>query len=61
MSETRDMDAPLAIEGHGSRKSYVVGFLLSVVLTAIPFWLVMSDVLGNPGATSALVILFAVL
>jgi cytochrome o ubiquinol oxidase subunit IV len=61
MSETRDMDAPLAIEGHGSRKSYVVGFALSVVLTAIPFWLVMSNVLDNPGATSALVILFAVL
>ena len=60
-AETRDMDAPLAIDGHGSRQSYVVGFFASVVLTAIPFWLVMSDVLGNAAATSALVILCAVL
>jgi cytochrome o ubiquinol oxidase subunit IV len=27
---------------HGSVKSYVIGFVLSVILTAIPFWLVMS-------------------
>jgi cytochrome o ubiquinol oxidase subunit IV len=59
--ETRDMDAPLAIEGHGSKKSYLVGFALSAVLTAIPFWLVMGNVLSNQGLTSALVILFAVL
>ena len=26
---------------HGSVKSYMTGFLLSVMLTAIPFWLVM--------------------
>jgi cytochrome o ubiquinol oxidase operon protein cyoD len=25
---------------HGSLRDYVIGFLLSVVLTAIPFWLV---------------------
>ncbi|KQV37514.1 MULTISPECIES: cytochrome o ubiquinol oxidase subunit IV [unclassified Rhizobium] len=28
--------------GHGSFKGYMLGFGLSVVLTAIPFWLVMS-------------------
>lgn len=28
--------------GHGSVKSYLVGFVLSVVLTVIPFWAVMS-------------------
>ena len=60
-AESRDMDAPLAIAGHGSRNSYVIGFVASVVLTAIPFWLVMSDVLGNAAATSALVILCAVI
>ena len=27
---------------HGSFKSYLIGFLLSVVLTVIPFWLVMA-------------------
>ena len=46
--------------GHGTRRSYLVGFLLSVVLTAIPFWLVMANPLANPGLTAALVIGFAV-
>lgn len=32
---------------HGTLKSYLVGFGLSVVLTVIPFWLVMGDVLDN--------------
>lgn len=59
--ESRDMDAPLAIEGHGSKRSYLVGFALSAILTAIPFWLVMSGALANPGWTAAFVILFAVL
>ncbi len=26
---------------HGSVKSYMVGFILSIILTAIPFWMVM--------------------
>lgn len=34
-------------EDHGSFKSYMIGFILSVILTAIPFWLVMGDVLEN--------------
>jgi cytochrome o ubiquinol oxidase operon protein cyoD len=59
-AETRDMDAPLAIEGHGSKRSYLIGFALSAVLTAIPFWLVMSGPIADPGVTAALVILFAV-
>jgi cytochrome o ubiquinol oxidase operon protein cyoD len=46
--------------GHGTRRSYLIGFLLSVVLTAIPFWLVMANPLANPGLTAALVIGFAV-
>src|SRR3546814_8909433 len=29
---------------HGTLKGYMTGFLLSVVLTAIPFWIVMGDV-----------------
>src|SRR3546814_8156811 len=28
---------------HGSVKSYMTGFVLSVILTAIPFWLVMDN------------------
>ena len=46
--------------GHGTYRSYLVGFLLSVVLTAIPFWLVMASPIANPGVTAALVITFAV-
>lgn len=52
--------SPSTLQGHGSKQSYLVGFGLSAVLTAIPFWLVMTDALGNPGATAVLVILFAV-
>ena len=32
---------------HGSFKSYMTGFVLSIILTAIPFWLVMGDVLES--------------
>jgi cytochrome o ubiquinol oxidase operon protein cyoD len=44
----------------GTRKSYITGFLLSVVLTAIPFYLVMTGVLSNV-ATSLIVIALAVI
>jgi cytochrome o ubiquinol oxidase operon protein cyoD len=43
---------------HGSKRSYLTGFLLSVILTAIPFWLVMSGVLPGP-ATAIIVVLLA--
>lgn len=32
---------------HGSFKTYMTGFILSVILTSIPFWLVMDDVVTN--------------
>ena len=41
---------------HGSLKSYLTGFILSVILTAIPFWLVMGKVLPS-ASTTALVVL----
>ena len=44
---------------HGSLRGYVTGFLLSVVLTAIPFWFVMNDVLGNSTLTAIVIMLFA--
>ena len=44
---------------HGSRRDYMVGFGLSVVLTAIPFWLVMSGVIENKTVTGFLVMGFA--
>jgi cytochrome o ubiquinol oxidase operon protein cyoD len=44
---------------HGSLKSYLIGFGLSVVLTAIPFWLVMTETLGDKPVTALIVLLFA--
>ncbi|MDQ2893635.1 MAG: cytochrome o ubiquinol oxidase subunit IV [Pseudomonadota bacterium] len=45
-------------ESHGSRKGYWLGFALSAVLTAIPFWLVMTLTLGKQ-ATALLIMAFA--
>jgi cytochrome o ubiquinol oxidase subunit IV len=47
-------------QGHGTRRSYVIGFLLSVILTAIPFWLVMSGALPSVAATALTIFAFAV-
>jgi cytochrome o ubiquinol oxidase operon protein cyoD len=56
-----DAHAPGEMEGHGSRKGYLVGFLLSVVLTAIPFWLVMTGALEDTRWTAVLIIALAVM
>jgi cytochrome o ubiquinol oxidase operon protein cyoD len=40
---------------HGSFKSYMIGFVLSVILTAIPFWLVMGDVFDSKAITAAFI------
>jgi cytochrome o ubiquinol oxidase operon protein cyoD len=44
---------------HGTRRSYLTGFVMAVVLTAIPFWLVMSGVLANPQVTALVIFAFA--
>jgi cytochrome o ubiquinol oxidase operon protein cyoD len=44
---------------HGSLRSYLIGFGLSVILTAIPFWLVMSGVLDSKQATALTIMVFA--
>jgi cytochrome o ubiquinol oxidase subunit IV len=44
---------------HVSLKDYTIGFLLSVILTAIPFWLVMGRVIATPGATALVILGFA--
>lgn len=44
---------------HGSLRGYVTGFVLSVILTAIPFWLVMNDVLDNSVLTAIVIMAFA--
>ncbi|WP_306553218.1 cytochrome o ubiquinol oxidase subunit IV [Acidovorax sp.] len=34
-------------EPHSSLRDYTIGFVLSVILTAIPFWLVMAKVIAD--------------
>ena len=43
---------------HATLKGYATGFVLSVILTAIPFWLVMAKVLP-PDATKFIILGFA--
>ncbi|MBT9369035.1 cytochrome o ubiquinol oxidase subunit IV [Rhizobium sp. CSW-27] len=45
---------------HGTFKSYMTGFILSVILTAIPFWLVMGDVLDSKALTAGLIMVLGV-
>ena len=62
-----DTHAPGAHEGHGhdaghgSLKDYVIGFVLAVILTAIPFWLVMGHVLPTAQMTAVAVMGLAVI
>lgn len=44
---------------HGSLKSYVTGFILSVILTAIPFWLVMGKTFSSSSTTAMVILGFA--
>jgi cytochrome o ubiquinol oxidase operon protein cyoD len=44
---------------HVSYKGYATGFILSVILTAIPFWLVMAKVLPSPKMTGFVILGFA--
>ena len=56
MSEAHDVhDHDL----HISLKGYMTGFILSVVLTAIPFWLVMGKVFDKPSTTAIVILAFA--
>ena len=44
---------------HGSFKDYLIGFFLSAVLTAIPFWIVIYDVFRNPMGGAVAILIFA--
>jgi cytochrome o ubiquinol oxidase operon protein cyoD len=48
-------DAP----ADGSRRNYLTGFGLAAVLTAIPFWLLMSGEIADKQVTASIVIAFA--
>ncbi|HEX7876532.1 MAG TPA: cytochrome o ubiquinol oxidase subunit IV [Sphingobium sp.] len=45
---------------HGTMGSYMIGFGLSAILTAIPFWLVMTGFFANPQTTAIVIMAFAV-
>ena len=44
---------------HSTFKGYMTGFILSVVLTAIPFWLVMGKVFDKSSTTALVILAFA--
>ena len=44
---------------HSTLKGYVTGFILSVILTAIPFWLVMGNVFEKSSTTALVILGFA--
>ncbi len=49
-------------DGHApsTLKGYATGFILAVILTAIPFWLVMGKVFDKPTTTALVILGFAV-
>ncbi len=44
---------------HATRKGYLIGFGLSVLLTAIPFWLVMTKAIPSNQVAAFIVMAFA--
>ena len=46
-------------EPHGTLKEYLTGFILSVILTAIPFYLLMGDVSWSKQTIALTVVVFA--
>ena len=67
MSGANGHDAHVAVhpahgplEAHGTLRGYLTGFILSVILTAIPFWLVMGNVIKGSLETSLVIMAFAV-
>lgn len=46
---------------HGSRKGYRIGTILSILLTIVPFWLVMSGALHDATTTAALIFAMAMI
>jgi len=41
---------------HSTFRGYMIGFVLAVILTAIPFWLVMDKVFASSGTTAMLLL-----
>ena len=47
-------------ETHFTLRGYLAGFAVAAVLTAIPFWLVMTRAIPSTAITAALLVFFAV-
>ena len=56
---THDAEDDGGAEYHASTAGYAKGFALAVLLTVIPFWLVMAKVLPTPAITAAVILGFA--
>lgn len=58
-----NLDPPLHshgdTHGHGARRGYLIGFGLSAILTAVPFWLVMTGAITDARVTAGIVIALA--
>jgi cytochrome o ubiquinol oxidase operon protein cyoD len=44
---------------HATVKGYLTGFILSLILTAIPFWIVMGNVFDKSSTTAFVILAFA--
>lgn len=55
-----DEHHPGEVGPHSSLRDYLIGFALSVVLTAIPFWLVMAKVIADRNTAVLVLGAFAV-
>jgi cytochrome o ubiquinol oxidase operon protein cyoD len=56
---SKDQAHPVGGHSHGTRRGYLIGFGLSALLTAVPFALVMTGVLGDAQATALWVVALA--
>ena len=61
MSNPDHAPAHTDMRGHGSPTSYRIGAVLAILLTAIPFWLVMGKVLPSPAITAAVIFALAII
>jgi cytochrome o ubiquinol oxidase operon protein cyoD len=49
-------EGPGVEPSHSTYKGYLTGFVLSVILTAVPFWLVMDHVLSSTAGTAVAIL-----
>ncbi|WP_323123246.1 cytochrome o ubiquinol oxidase subunit IV [Burkholderia alba] len=54
-----DEDGSADAAPHGTLKGYLTGFVLAVILTAIPFWAVAGKLFDDPNNTRVLIIVLA--